>query len=84
LQKYLRFKMWLILLTAIAWFTGAGLQTGRAASVTSKATEYYLKVRDDAGRMIILQGKPQRIGVLSPSFLELLYAVGGRMTQFQR
>jgi iron complex transport system substrate-binding protein len=76
LQKYLRFKMLLILLTAITLFTGSGLQAGPAASATRK-TAGYLKVPDDAGRMIILQRKPRKIVVLSPSFLELLYAVGG-------
>jgi ABC-type Fe3+-hydroxamate transport system, periplasmic component len=42
------------------------------------AASGYLKVMDDAGRTVILQHKPSRIVVLSPSFLELLYAVDGK------
>lgn len=38
----------------------------------------YLTVTDDAGRNVVLQHKPGKIVVLSPSFLELLYAVDGK------
>lgn len=38
----------------------------------------YLTVTDDTGRNVVLQHKPARIVVLSPSFLELLYAVDGK------
>ncbi|MFS8580826.1 MAG: ABC transporter substrate-binding protein [Novibacillus thermophilus] len=37
-----------------------------------------LSFEDDAGREITLPQKPQRIVVLSPQLLNLLYAVGGR------
>lgn len=37
----------------------------------------YLSVTDDAGRKLTLAKKPERIVVLSSSFLELLYAVDG-------
>ena len=37
----------------------------------------YLQMTDDAGRMVTLAKKPQRIVVLSTSFLDVLYGVGG-------
>lgn len=37
----------------------------------------YLTVTDDAGRTVALAAKPARIAVLSTSYLDLLYAVGG-------
>jgi iron complex transport system substrate-binding protein len=76
LQKYLRFKMFLISLAAVTLVTGPGLQAKPAASGTRKPVGY-LTVRDDAGRTVVLQRKPRKIVVLSPSFLELLYAIGG-------
>lgn len=38
----------------------------------------YLRIVDDAGRTVILPQKPQRIVVLSTSYLDLLYGVGGQ------
>lgn len=38
----------------------------------------YLTIKDDAGRIVVLPSKPERIAVLSTSYLDLLYAVGGR------
>lgn len=37
----------------------------------------YLTIRDDAGRVVTLPKKPERIAVLSTSYVDLLYAVGG-------
>ncbi|MCX7781666.1 MAG: ABC transporter substrate-binding protein [Negativicutes bacterium] len=44
----------------------------------SKDLAAYLTVTDDAGRTVVLKKKPERIVVLSTSFLELLYAVDGQ------
>ena len=44
----------------------------------SAKTGAYLTVVDDAGRTVPLIKKPERIVVLSTSFLELLYAVDGQ------
>jgi len=37
----------------------------------------YLHIMDDNGRTVLLTKKPQRIAVLSTSFLDVLYGVGG-------
>jgi len=37
----------------------------------------YLRIIDDNGRSVVLAQKPQRIVVLSTSFLDVLYGVGG-------
>lgn len=38
----------------------------------------YLRITDDGGRTLALPQKPQRIVVLSTSFLDVLYGVGGQ------
>lgn len=43
-----------------------------------EASTDYLRMTDDAGRTVVLQKKPQRIAVLSTSFLDVLYGVGGK------
>lgn len=45
---------------------------------TSSQTPGYLAVVDDTDRTITLQKKPEKIVVLSTSFLDLLYAVDGK------
>ncbi len=45
--------------------------------ITQGSTEY-LRMTDDAGRTVVLPQKPQRIVVLSTSFLDVLYGVGGQ------
>jgi iron complex transport system substrate-binding protein len=68
----------MIILTAVLMLaTISGLQAREEASGNGGKTGY-LQVKDDAGRTVVLQRKPERIVVLSPSFLELLYAVGGK------
>ncbi len=48
-------------------------------AVTQKGPQSeYLKIKDDADRTVVVQEKPKRIVVLSPSFLELVYEVGGK------
>lgn len=46
--------------------------------VAPKTNSDYLTIVDDAGRKVVLPQKPQRIVVLSTSFLDLLYGVGGQ------
>lgn len=52
------------------------MQSKQTAPDASQAA--YLTINDDAGRSVVLQNKPQKIVVLAPSFLELLYAVDGK------
>lgn len=51
---------------------------GQPAAPGNTAVTAYLTVKDDAGRSVVLKKKPERIVVLSTSFLELLYAVDGQ------
>jgi iron complex transport system substrate-binding protein len=55
---------------------GCGSQPKEQA--VDKANGAYLQIVDDAGRTVILPKKPQRIVVLSTSFLDLLYGIGGQ------
>lgn len=64
----------LLLLTLMA---GCGKQEKTEAPGKTKAGSY-LTLKDDAGRTVVLPKKPERIVVLSTSFLELLYAVDGQ------
>jgi iron complex transport system substrate-binding protein len=77
LKKNLRFSVIAILIAVMIFMTASGLQAQQGAP-GSGTQAGYLKVNDDAGRTIILKHKPSRIVVLSPSFLDLLYAVGGK------
>lgn len=71
------FKVMAILLMVTFLITGCGMQSKETAP--GKATQTgYLTIKDDAGRTITLQHKPEKIVVLSPSYLELLYAVDGK------
>ena len=53
---------------------GCGEQQKKTASDSSAV---FAEIKDDAGRTVVLQKKPQRIVVTSASFLEPLHAVGG-------
>lgn len=55
---------------------GCGSQ-GKDKPISQPSGEY-LKIVDDGGRSVILPQKPQRIVVLSTSFLDVLYGVGGQ------
>jgi iron complex transport system substrate-binding protein len=77
LKRYWRFSVIIILVAAVIWATASGLQARQAAPGSGASAEY-LTVKDDAGRTVVLQHKPGKIVVLSPSFLELLYALGGK------
>ncbi len=62
----------LVMLTAL--LSGCPAPADRA----KEAESGYLTVEDDAGRAVTLPRKPERIVVLSTSYLDLLYAVGGQ------
>jgi len=44
----------------------------------AQPSQEYLRITDDAGKMVVLAKKPERIVVLSTSLLDLLYGVGGQ------
>lgn len=56
-------------------FSGCASQPKDKQAVQSSTD--YLQIIDDAGRTVALTKKPQRIVVLSTSFLDVLYGVGG-------
>ncbi|MBC8014724.1 MAG: ABC transporter substrate-binding protein [Sporomusaceae bacterium] len=56
-------------------FSGCASQS-KEKQVVQPSTDY-LRMTDDAGRTVVLPKKPQRIAVLSTSFLDVLYGVGG-------
>lgn len=55
----------------------AGCGRSQAPSAVEKS-QGYLSITDDTGRTVVLPHKPEKIVVLSTSFLDLLYAVGGK------
>lgn len=71
------FKLMSILIMVTFSVTGCGLESKQISAGTTTQTGY-LTIKDDAGRTITLRQKPEKIVVLSPSYLELLYAVGGK------
>ena len=56
-------------------FSGCASQSKEKQA--AEASTDYLRMTDDAGRTVVLPKKPQRIAVLSTSFLDVLYGVGG-------
>lgn len=68
-----RYAVWLLLLLFAVNTAGCGPKPPVAPAPAA-----YLTVTDDAGRVVTLPRKPQRIIPLSSSFLDLLYAVGGQ------
>ncbi|SHJ64437.1 ABC transporter substrate-binding protein [Propionispora hippei] len=56
----------------------AGCGKAPAASQDSSGGKAFLTIKDDSGRDVVLEHKPEKIVVLSPSFLDVLYAVGGK------
>jgi len=57
-------------------FTGCASQSQDKA--ITKSSGDYLQMTDDAGRSVVLPKKPQRIVVLSTSYLDVLYGIGGK------
>ncbi|AWP27625.1 ABC transporter substrate-binding protein [Paenibacillus glucanolyticus] len=53
-------------------------QTGQSDSNLTPIEEDYITFQDSTGRTITLKEQPKRVVVLSPEFLDLLYAVGGK------
>jgi len=72
-------RTWLIVLSIILMVSIlAGCGRGEVPAASNAAATAYLTISDDAGRAVVLPKKPERIVVLSTSFLDLLYAVDGK------
>ena len=63
-----------LMLALGAW--GCGPQT---AATTQDSGEAFAVLTDDIGRSVVLAKKPERVVVLSASFLEPFHAVGGEV-----
>ena len=68
--------MVLLLLLQMIAVSGCGNQNTKETTVDSNA---FLTITDDAGRKVVLKSKPERIVSLSPSFLGMIDAVGGKV-----
>ena len=68
--------MVLLLLLQMITVSGCGNQNTKETTVDSNA---FLTITDDAGRKVVLKSKPERIVSLSPSFLGMIDAVGGKV-----
>jgi len=56
----------------------AGCASKSNSKEASQPSQQYLQITDDAGKMVVLAKKPERIVVLSTSLLDVLYGVGGQ------
>lgn len=70
-------KLFLILLCFVGMVGLAGC--GASGPDKQSGKEYFYAFTDDSDRAIQLNRKPERIIVLSPSFLDILEAVGGNV-----
>jgi iron complex transport system substrate-binding protein len=71
-------KLFFVILLGICLVV-SGCQTGGTESQKQTASPaQFASLQDSAGRTVVLPKKPERIVVLSTSFLELLYAVDGK------
>ncbi len=68
------FKVFFLCLLSISICTGCG---GNKTQDSDSTASSFAEFQDDAGRMVRLEKKPERIVVTSASFLEPLHAVGG-------
>lgn len=65
----------LALLALVLSLTGCASQPVQQAKAPSSV---YLTIQDDAGRQVVLPKKPERIVPLAVSYVDLVYAVGGK------
>lgn len=61
----------------IAFNAGCGPQQAAAPTQKQAANNSTLQIKDGTGRTVVIPAKPQRVVSLSPSYLELIDAVGG-------
>ncbi|MDF2634292.1 MAG: ABC-type transporter, periplasmic subunit [Pelosinus sp.] len=69
---------YLVCMLSIISVIFAGCASSSQDKSITKSPDHYLQMTDDAGRTVVLEKKPQRIVVLSTSFLDVLYGVGGK------
>ena len=72
----IRKLMLLLIVLQIIVLSGCGNQSVKDNTSDSNA---FLSITDDAGRKVVLKNKPERVVSLSPSFLGMIDAVGGKV-----
>jgi iron complex transport system substrate-binding protein len=76
LQRNIYAKLMVLFVILVVLLPGCAMQGKQAAQEGTQKS--YLTIKDDVGRTVVLNKKPERVVVLSPSFLELFYAVDGK------
>ncbi|MBR0260608.1 MAG: ABC transporter substrate-binding protein [Selenomonadaceae bacterium] len=76
IKKFLSAIVLSLVLCLLSLITGCGGEKN-SPPVKVEQQKIFAEITDDAGRKIILPGKPTRIVVTSAGFLEPLHAVGG-------
>lgn len=74
----MRVKKLICLLMCAAMLLAAGCGGGEKKEAAS-SSGVYLQLTDAAGRQVVLEKKPERVVSLSPSYLGMIEAVGGRI-----
>ncbi|ANS74424.1 hypothetical protein AWM70_07390 [Paenibacillus yonginensis] len=59
--------------------SNANTDTSQAAASSNQANAPFLSFKDTEGREVTLSSQPQRIVVLSPEILNMIYAIGGEV-----
>lgn len=70
--------IYLVCILSLISIVFTGCASNKQEKSAAKPTSNYLQMTDDVGRVVTLAKKPQRIVVLSTSFLDVLYGVGGK------
>ncbi|MGL5206063.1 MAG: ABC transporter substrate-binding protein [Acidaminococcaceae bacterium] len=68
--------MLLLIMLLIVVISGCGKPSVKETPADSNA---FLSITDDGGRKVVLKNKPERVVSLSPSFLGMIDAVGGKV-----
>ena len=72
-------KIFPILLATAIFSTGCGDDPQQTNSTPPKSSTHFAEIKDDLGRDVAFDSKPERIVVTSASFIEPLHAVGGEI-----
>lgn len=72
-------KLLPILAATLLLVTGCGEESQQTNSPSQKTSTNFAEIKDDLGRDVVFESKPERIVVTSASFIEPLHAVGGEI-----
>ena len=70
--------LWFVIILLMS-FIAAGCSSNKSeTSRDPNAASAYMTIKDNAGRTVTISKKPERIVLLSTSFVDLLYSVDGK------